>query len=100
MRISGAVTICTFRNLSPIFLPRAVTCGRGSCRGISVDHLSEAPENVAPWMKQSLLHEVQIVLSSRQSYVLGGHLTAKETFKLIKYYQEITDVVEQQYGNA
>jgi len=73
---------------------------KNPCDSLSVDHLSEAPENVAPWMKQSLLHEVQIVLSSRQSYVLGGHLTAKETFKLIKYYQEITDVVEQQYGNA
>ena len=47
-----------------------------------------------------LLHEVQIALSSRQSYVPGGHLTAKETFKLIKRYQEITDAVEQQYDNA
>ena len=46
------------------------------------------------------LHEVQIALSSRQSYVPGGDLTAKETFKLIKYYQEITDAVEQQYDNA
>ena len=47
-----------------------------------------------------LLHEVQIALASRQSYVPGGHLTAKETFKLIKYYQKITDAVERQYDNA
>ena len=45
-----------------------------------------------------LLHEVQIALSSRQSYVLGGRLTAKETFKMIKYYQQIIDAVEQQYS--
>lgn len=48
-----------------------------------------------------LLHEVQIALSSRQSYVWGKHLTAKETFKLIKYYQEISDAVERQFsGNT
>jgi hypothetical protein len=47
-----------------------------------------------------LLHEVQIALSSRQSYVPGGHLTPRETFKLIKRYQEITDAVERQYDNA
>ncbi|MBC8373316.1 MAG: hypothetical protein ISS69_02720 [Phycisphaerae bacterium] len=47
-----------------------------------------------------LLHEVQITLSSRQSYTPGGHLTAAETFKLIKYYQEITDAVKRQYDGA
>ncbi|MDP6542437.1 MAG: hypothetical protein QGH60_00515 [Phycisphaerae bacterium] len=44
-----------------------------------------------------LLHEVQLALSSRQSYVFGGHLTATELFKMIKYYREIADAVEQQY---
>jgi len=44
-----------------------------------------------------LLHEVQIALSSRQSYIFGEHLTPKELFKMIKYYREITDAVEQQY---
>ena len=47
-----------------------------------------------------LLHEMQIALSSRQSYSPGEQLTPEETFKLIKYYQEITDAVEQQYDNA
>ena len=47
-----------------------------------------------------VLYEEQMAWSYTRSYVLGGHLTAKEAFKLIKHYQEITDAIEQQYDNA
>jgi hypothetical protein len=47
-----------------------------------------------------LLHEVHIALSSRQSYIPGGQLDAKDTLKLIKYYQDIIDAVERQYPGS
>ena len=100
-----------------------ITKSRTPCDSLSVDCVSAVPEDMASTINHKrknttmdetitltlprlfvaqiilTMREVEFALSSRQSYVWGGSLTAKEAFKLIKYYLEIIDTVEQQFSN-